>query len=194
MVDIPCLPSQTFWCMAVPNDPVTRQTQPTIEEIILAEQPEHAKRQIEDFWKAKCAIILSQEDVASLLAKLKQAPIDFDGVAIPEPSLFDRLIGRKVSERDKSERFYVVGSNASGSDMFAIVSAKTIHSAYLAASAEKPDLIPSAAYSESQLSDLLSTMENARVGRTNAVRAIAATDKLGAVREASAALRRSLGK
>ena len=194
MVDIPCLPSQTFWCMAVPNDPATRIEQPVIEEIILAEKPEHAKKQIEEFWNAKCSVLLSQDDVAGLLAKLKQAPVDFDGVAIPEPSIFDRLMGRKMSERDKTERFFVSGSDENGADMVAVVSAKTIHMAYLAASAEKPGLIPSSAYSESQLASLLATMENARVGRTNVVRAIAAIDKLDAVREARAALKRSLGK
>lgn len=193
MVDLPCLPSQTFWCLAVPNDPTKRESQPTIEEIILAEKPEHAKEQMEGFWNSKCAVILSQDDVSALLSKFKQTPVSFDGVKLPQPSLFDKLVGRKIQDRDKNERFYVIGSDASGNESDVVVEAKSLPVAYLAASAEKPGFIPSSAYSETQLATLLATMENARTGRINVVRAIAATEKMDVVREASAALSRSLG-
>lgn len=191
MVDIPCLPSQTFWCLAVRNDKEKYAENPLVEEIILAEKPEHAKRQIEEFWKSKCAAILSQEDVQKLLAQLKEFPLEPDATSLPQPSFFDKLMGKSISQRNKSERFYISGTDANGDSDFAIVAAQSLPMAYVQVSAQKPGFNPSSGYSQFQLSNLLDTMESARTGCINVARALSSEDPLESAKEISTAFRRA---
>lgn len=183
MVDIPCLPSQTFWCLAYPNDSVKKAAGEKIEEIILAEKPEHAVRQVEKFWRATCAVILSQDEVHSLMKSMASDPIDSDGVTMPEPKFLDKLFGRKLSQGDKPQRFFVCGDGPDGAKLTALVQAKTIASAYMAATMERPGMVPASAFSESQLKELHTAMEKGRTGQAIATTALAAADHSGGIDE-----------
>lgn len=195
MVDIPCLPSQTFWCLAFPNDPAKRSSGEKIEEIILAEKPEHAIRQVEKFWRATCALILSQEEVAALIQAMATDPVDGDGVSMPEPRFLDKLFGRKPSQGDKPQKFFVSGDGPDGLQMTAMVHAKTLASAFMVATMEKPGMVPNSAISEAQLKELHSALERGRTGQTIATRATNAADSYGSLQERveSGRLRRGVG-
>lgn len=192
MLDTPCLPSQTFWCVAVPNDPQERRIQPIIEEISISETADLAKGHIEGFWKSTCALVLSQEDVAVLIQRIKAEPVKAlpEDEQLPEPTLFDKLFGRKPSQRDTFEKFYVVGDGPNGTQLTAIVSAKTVATAYMAASLDQPTLMPTSAFSESQLVGLHTKMEDARQGRSNVVRTLSSESEWDQVDEMIAALGR----
>jgi hypothetical protein len=176
--------------MAVPNDPLERRIQPTIEEISISETADLAKGHIEGFWKSTCALVLSQDDVAKLLTQMRAAPVKEvpQEEKLPDSNLFDKLFGKKASQRDKYEKFFVVGDGPNGTTLTAIVNAKNTPNAYMAASLDQPSLVPTSAFSESQLINLHAKMEDARLGRSNVVKTLSSEDPWDQVDEMIVAL------
>lgn len=151
MVDLPCLPSQTFWCVAVPHDEANANTpEGFVEEVVLAEKPEYAKRQIEGFWQAEYALILSQEDVRAMMSAVNEA-----------------------SPLDGTERYFVRGEEQDGSAPTVVVSARNKTGAYMEALAT-PGMTPAFFFSETRLNEMDVLLEKGRTGQSVATQAKAA--------------------
>jgi len=189
MVDIPCLPTQTFFCVGFPAGAKRLLPAEQVSEIMVAHQWEDAKRHFQNFQKVDCQLVLNQEDVLAMETFIKEAPIAEN--PLPEPSFLQKMLGHKsVSGNVEKIRYFVYGKNDAGELQSVVVEASNLPSAFAAAGLEEPGMQPMGGFSEIQIKALANEMEDARTGKIDVVNVISATDSGGAISEALAFLDR----
>jgi len=193
MVDIPCLPTQTFFCVGFPAGAKRLLPAEQVSEIMVAHQWEDAKRHFQNFQKVDCLLVLNQEDVLAMEKFIKEAPIAEN--PLPEPSFLQKMLGHKSASGNVEKiRYFVYGKKESGELQSVVVDASNLPSAFAAAGVEEPEMQPVGGFSEIQISALANEMEAARTGKIDVVNVIAATDSGGAISEALAFLDRKDAK
>jgi len=171
MVDIPCLPTQTFFCVGYPRGAEKLIATEEKTEIMLAAKWEGAKEHVEGFWTLDCVLVLSQEDVQGMRKEMATATITKS--ASPKLPFFYRLFGTKKSaENPEKMRFLVYGKDPAGEVKSVVVEALDRPAAFVAAMQGQEKITPAGYLSERQLKGLDMMMEDARTGKSVVVNVV----------------------
>jgi len=182
MVEIPCLPSQTFFCAGYPKGAAEFIRSEEKTEVMLAETWEKARDHFEGFWTLDCVLVVNQEDVKNMRKAMADAAVA--GNPLPEPSFLQKLFGQKSASGEFEKiRYYVYGRDHAGAMQSVVVEATSQASALAAATIENPQMMPSGSLSERQLKGLDMMMEDARTGKSVVVNVISAENHDDAMNE-----------